>query len=109
MPPPCFRRWQTVVTVRVAALVAMLFPLAALAFDFEDVAQRASALAGQPYKAPSVSLPAALRELNYDQYRDIRFRPAKTIWRSDNLPFEIQLFHPGLYYDQPLRLSEIVS
>jgi len=109
MPPPFFRRWQIVATARVAALAAILLSLPAVGFDFEDVARRASVLAGQAYKAPTISLPSALRELNYDQYRDIRFRPTKAIWRGDNLPFEIQLFHPGLHYDQPVRISEIVN
>ncbi|MFO1413627.1 MAG: glucan biosynthesis protein G [Burkholderiales bacterium] len=84
-------------------------PARAAAFDFEDVSRRAAALAGQPYKAPTGTLPKALRELTYDQYRDIRFRPSKSIWRAQNLPFELQLFHPGLYYDLPVRLSEIVN
>jgi len=78
-------------------------------FDFEDVGRRAAALAAQPYKAPANQLPKALRDLNYDQYRDIRFRPSKAIWRSANLPFEVQLFHPGLYYDLPVRINEIVN
>ncbi len=92
------------------ALSAWLVATAhAAAFDFEDVGRRAAALAAHPYKAPSVALPKALRALSYDQYRDIRFKPAKSIWRAANLPFELQLFHPGLYYDQPVRISEIVG
>jgi len=47
--------------------------------------------------------------LTYDQYRDIRFQPAKAIWRGTNLPFELQMFHPGRYYTEPVRISEIVS
>jgi len=92
-----------------AALVALLQCAGAVAFDFEDVSRRASALAAKPYKAPSTKLPKALQELTYDQYRDIRFQPAKAIWRNAKLPFELQLFHPGLYYDQPVRISEIVG
>ena len=49
------------------------------------------------------------RGSSYDQYRDIRFKPAKAVWRAANLPFELQLFHPGLYYDQPVRISEVVD
>src|SRR5262245_6964452 len=91
------------------ALVALMHCVPALAFDFEDVSRRAAALAAKPYKAPTTVLPKALQELSYDQYRDIRFQPAKAIWRKDKLPFELQLFHPGLYYDQPVRISEIVG
>ncbi len=97
--------------VVLAAMLAFIPAHAARAatFDFEDVGRRAAALAAQPYKAPAHALPKALRELTYDQYRDIRFRPSKSIWRAANLPFELQLFHPGLYYDMPVRLSEIVN
>jgi periplasmic glucans biosynthesis protein len=82
---------------------------AAAAFGFDDVARRASDLAAKPYKVPAVTLPKTLQGLSYDQYRDIRFKPAKAVWRNANLPFEVQLFHPGLYYDQPVRISEVVD
>lgn len=92
-----------------AILVLAAHAAAAAAFDFDDVARRASDLAAKPYKAPAVTLPKALQGLSYDQYRDIRFKPAKALWRAANLPFELQLFHPGLYYDQPVRISEVVD
>jgi glucans biosynthesis protein len=93
----------------VGALVLAATLAHAAGFDFEDVGRRAAALAAQRYRAPVATLPKGLRELTYDQYRDIRFKPAKSIWRAANLPFELQLFHPGMYYDQPVRISEIVN
>ncbi len=95
------RRW-------LLAIVAACMTLPALAFDFNDVAKRAAQLAERPYKAPGVTLPKTLQSLTYDQYRDIRFKPAMALWRSAGLPFEIQLFHPGLYYDHPVRIFEVV-
>ncbi len=92
-----------------AAVAALAFAAGAAAFDFDDVARRAAALAAQSYKAPKTELPQALRALGYDEYRDIRFKPARSIWRAQNLPFEVQLLHPGLYYDKPVRISEIVG
>ena len=35
-----------------------------------------------PYKPPDREQPAELEALNYDQYRDIRFRPDHAIWRA---------------------------
>jgi len=93
----------------VAGIAALAFAASVGAFDFDDVAKRAAALAAQSYKAPARELPKPLKDLSYDQYRDIRFKPARSLWRSANLPFEIQLFHPGLYYDKPVRISEIVN
>ncbi len=91
------------------ALLTLVAATHAAAFGFDDVSRRAAALADKPYKAPAATLPKALQGLNYDQYRDIRFKPDKAIWRSAGLPFELQLFHPGLYYDAPVKISEIVG
>ncbi len=90
-----------------ALAAAVLAATPALAFDFDDVSKRAAQLAERPYKAPSVTLPKTLQSLTYDQYRDIRFKPAQALWRTAGLPFEVQLFHPGLYYDAPVRIFEI--
>jgi periplasmic glucans biosynthesis protein len=95
--------------MRLAVVAALVFCANVHAFDFEDVARRAAALAAQSYKSPARELPPALKALGYDEYRDIRFKPARSIWRTQNLPFEIQLLHPGMYYDQPVRISEIVG
>ena len=65
------------------------------AFDFADVAARAEALARKPYSKTSAKPPAELGALNYDQVRDIRFRPARALWRADKLPFEVMFFHVG--------------
>ncbi len=96
-------------TLRLAPLLlATVVAVPALAFDFDDVARRAAQLAERPYKAPSVKLPKTLQNLTYDQYRDIRFKPTLALWRNAGVPFEIQLFHPGLYYDHPVRIFEVV-
>jgi glucans biosynthesis protein len=95
--------------VRWIAVAAFAVALPAAAFDFEDVGRKAAALANQPYKPPTKALPKAVSSLTYDQYRDIRFKPAKSLWRAANLPFEVQMFHPGHFYDQPVRLSEVVG
>ena len=80
----------------------------AAAFGFDDVARRAADLASRPFSAPQASTPKVLNDLNYDQYRDIRFRPDKAIWKGSS-PFELQFFHPGSYYNHPVRMSEIVA
>lgn len=89
------------------AVAALLLPTTALAFNFNDIAQRAQQAAGNPYKNPAPKLPKELADLGYDQYRDIRFNPEKAWWHKDKLPFELQFFHEGLYYDRPVKISEI--
>ena len=43
--------------------------------------------------------------MTYDQWRDIRFRPDQALWRDENLPFQVQFFHPGLYYDHTVQVN----
>jgi len=54
-------------------------------------------------------LPKVLKEMNYDQTRDIRFNPDHALWRADKLPFEIQIFHLGGYFEYPVRVHEVVG
>jgi glucans biosynthesis protein len=98
---------QVLIRSALVALVAVSFPIHA--FDFDDVGRRAAVLASRSYEAPPQDLPKALRELSYDAYRDIRFKPSRALWRGMNLPFEVQMFHRGMHYDQAVRISEIVA
>lgn len=79
----------------------------ALAFSLDDVARRAQELAAAPYVRPAASLPEELRSLGYDQYRDIRFRPDRALWRDARSRFEVMFFHQGWFFDQPVRINEI--
>ena len=92
----------------VAGILFFCLSAAAVAFGFEDVAQRARQLAASSYKKP-VDMPKELSGLNYDQYRDIRFKPERSLWRSAKLPFELAFFHRGLYFDQPIKINEVSS
>ena len=76
-------------------------------FDFESVTRLARDGANQPYRAPSDKLPGDLATLNYDQVRDIRWRPDRALWRADKLPFEAMFFHLGLYQTNPVLINEV--
>jgi len=97
----------TPLATALAASLAAATP--ASAFSLEDVAAKAKALAAQPFQDPVNTVPKWLGELTYDQWRDIRFRPERALWRDRNLPFEVQFFHPGLYYDRIVALNEVDS
>jgi glucans biosynthesis protein len=88
-----------------AALV--LIATDAHGFGFEDVAKRAEKLALSAYQKPSAALPRTVKALNYDEYRDIRFRPDRALWRNAKLPFEIMFFHRGFFYEEPVAVHEI--
>jgi len=73
------------------------------------VALRAKALALAPYKKPENALSADLKNLTYDQYRDIRFRPDRALWHGDRLPFELMFFHPGFVFDGTVKINEVTA
>ncbi|MCX8044908.1 MAG: glucan biosynthesis protein [Desulfobacterota bacterium] len=78
-------------------------------FEFDKVVERARSLAKSPYQPPKNMVPTWLLEITYDQLRDIRFFPEKSHWRQEGLPFELQFFHPGLYFDRTVKINEITD
>ncbi|MGZ9058485.1 MAG: glucan biosynthesis protein, partial [Burkholderiaceae bacterium] len=99
---------QAIRFAAIALLLAATAPVAH-AFGFDDVDRRARELANRQYSKPAFVLPKALRDLAYDQTRDIRFDTAQSLWRAQKLPFEIQFFHLGGIFDQPVRIYEVVG
>jgi glucans biosynthesis protein len=82
----------------------------AYAFDLADVDALARTLAAKPYARPAPNMPKVLREMTYDHARDIRFDPARSLWRAEQLPFEVQFFHlGGPYFEHPVRVHEIIG
>lgn len=71
------------------------------------VRRRARELARSPYRPASRPLPRALADLSYDGYRDLRFRPDHAIWRAQGLPFQLQMFHRGGLFRDPVDLFEV--
>lgn len=73
------------------------------------VRQMARDIAAKPFKAPDDKLPDALKKLDYDKYRAIRFNPERALWRSEKLPFEVQFFHRGFFYANRVDLFEVTN
>jgi len=89
-------------------LLAPLFSRAAdMPFDFEVLQFRAKTLASKPYEQRPTKVTRSLTSLTYDQYRDIRFDPSKSLWRKDHLPFEVQFFHPGFIYNKTVQIYQV--
>jgi len=76
--------------------------------NLDYVAQRALERAQKPFHSPRADLPKILRQdsLDYDKYREIRFRRDKALWAADNLPFRVEFFHPGYLYQEPVHVNE---
>jgi glucans biosynthesis protein len=77
---------------------------------FEAIDARARELAAKPYEAPARdALPDWMKNLSYDQYRDIRFIPERALWAAENLPFRAMLFHPGYRDRPPVMVNEFTA
>ncbi len=52
--------------------------------DPSTVRELARSLASKSFEAPDEKLPSELKDLNYDQYRSIRFMPERALWRAES-------------------------
>jgi glucans biosynthesis protein len=76
--------------------------------SLEYVAKRAEERARRPFHSPKADLPDVLKadKLDYDKYREIEFRHDEALWKSYNLPFRVEFFHPGYLYQEPVHIYE---
>lgn len=67
------------------------------------VQEKAQALLKQPYQAiPDMG--EEVRNLSYHDYQNIRFIAGKTLWRKEQLPFQMEFMHPGMQFNQAIKL-----
>lgn len=94
-----------------AGLLLLLITVPALAetrpFGLRDVSDMARELASRPFEDTTGQVPPILKTISYDDWRDIRFAQDKSLWREDKLPFELQFFHPGLFYDRTVAINVV--
>ena len=96
---------RTLLSTFAAASTGALLPQTLLAqnpaappaprFGYEDVVRRARELAAAPYDTTPPRLPEELEKLDFDAWRDIRFRAEKALLASSGGPFRLQFFHLG--------------
>ena len=67
--------------------------------------KRARELAAAPYDGSAPKLPDALSKLDFDSYRDIRFKADKSPITTG--PFRLQLFHLGYGFKRPVVVNTI--
>jgi glucans biosynthesis protein len=76
-------------------------------FSWDALKERARALAAAPYDPHFGEMDPALLALDYDQYRAINFREDKAIWGDRPSPVQLQLFHSGYLYKEPVAIHLI--
>lgn len=74
---------------------------------FENVIQQAESLSKEPYKEVRDVSSKVLRELNYDQFRDIRWKDEYTLWRRLGLPFQAKFLLTGHIHSKPVTLFQV--
>src|SRR4051812_428272 len=75
-------------------------------FGFEQVVNRAREIAAVPYE-PGPTIPEALAKIDFDAWRDIRFKPDRALLAQSGSPFRIQMFHPGFLYTRPVVVNVV--
>ncbi len=90
-----------------AGLWMTLTAPAALAFDFEDVANKAKQLGEQDYQPPETNTTPKLRDLEYEQYAQIQYQMDRALWRDEQLPFNLSFFHEGMHYVSAVKMNVI--
>ncbi|CAN5243515.1 glucan biosynthesis protein [soil metagenome] len=86
--------------------VAVPAPAAAASpFTRAAVLDAARKLAKAPFAAPPTDLPGTLKNLSYEEYRDIQFRNTAEIWGDSDVPFRLQMFHRGFYFKEDIEIA----
>jgi glucans biosynthesis protein len=76
-------------------------------FGFDTVVEKARKLAAKGYRDPKGQVPDWLSRIDFDQWRDVRFRPEAALWADGSSPFRVQFFHLGFFYDRPVAINVI--
>lgn len=100
------RRFALAVSIS-AGLSMMVLAPACLAFGFEEVAEKARALAEREYQAPEMNISQALGDLEYEEYAQIQYDPERALWRDEGLPFDLSFFHEGMHYTSAVDINVI--
>src|SRR5580704_15923683 len=74
-------------------------------FSYQDVVKRARDLAASPFDSSIPPLPDGLATLDFDGWRDIRFKSDKPLLGQDGANFRLELFHLGHLYKRPVVVN----
>jgi glucans biosynthesis protein len=76
-------------------------------FTFDTLVADAKRRAAAPYTPQHSHLPAGLDKLSPEQYRSIRFNPDAGIWRTEQLPFRLELLRAGYNMQTSVTVSTV--
>jgi periplasmic glucans biosynthesis protein len=74
-------------------------------FGAAELEDRARRLAQFPHEPPGRRVPPSINALDFDAWREIRFRPDGTLLDNPASRFRLQAFHLGHLFKRPVRLN----
>ena len=83
--------------------------VASTPFNSDTVPALARNLAAQAYKPPDATLPKELANLDYQQYRSIRFDKAHALWSGQGGNFTAEFFPRGFLYKDRVDIFEVAN
>ncbi|RLJ41492.1 glucans biosynthesis protein [Litoreibacter meonggei] len=81
-----------------------MFKGEAVPFSPDWLKAEAQRLAGEDY-APMPEVPETWKNLTYDQYKALVFNTKKALWSDTDRAFQMDFFHPGLYFPRPIEIN----
>lgn len=76
-------------------------------FTAETVTELAQRLSKQSHSIRQLENNSPLREITYDQYRDIRVDSDHAIWRTDPVPFRVDVLPAGFLFQAPVQINVV--
>lgn len=108
LAPAAALGWPRAAGAQDATAPAEAAPAAPQKFSFDALTDEMRLLATKPH----VTAPAPegfLGELDYDDYRLIRFRDERARWADSESRFQLAAFHMGWLFPEPVRIYEITG
>jgi glucans biosynthesis protein len=74
-------------------------------FTADMVIEMAQGLSKQSHSLKQLDNNSPLRQITYDQYRDIRVDPEHAIWSADPVPFRVDVLPAGFLFQSPVSIA----
>jgi periplasmic glucans biosynthesis protein len=98
-----------VITLALVIFATGTLPAGGQQFNHGVVTELAERLARSPYEPQRLPADSPLRQLTYDQYRDIRFDSDQAIWGNEQVRFRVELLTAGFVFERPVNVSIVES
>ncbi|MEJ2125107.1 MAG: glucan biosynthesis protein [Alphaproteobacteria bacterium] len=77
-------------------------------FSWETLQHKAKTLAEAPYQRPTIRNRDTLFRIDYDAYRQIRYKREAAVW-AKGAAYPVELFHLGRFFMEPVRVFAVES